>query len=147
MLVAAFLLAATAARGVEIVRVWPEWRSDDSFVRISELLDGKENPGNEIFLRTQPKVRDGMYFLVRLAHAAQMEASFELSLIMPGSPDPVHFRFPASLRDGSSVFQLGLTGSDWPDSKQHAVAWRVALKGVDGGELATAQSFLWAKAD
>jgi len=143
ILLGAFLAATVAAHAVGIVHVWPEWRSSDSFVRISELFDGKENPGTEIILRTHPESRDGMYFLVRIAEGSAADLRFEVSVIMPGSPDPVRFSFPAALREGSSVFQLGLTGADWPDAKVNPVAWHVALLGADNAEIAAAQSFLW----
>lgn len=145
MLLCAALAASTAAHAVEIVRVWPEWRTEESFKRISELFDGKENSGGEMLMRTQPGSRDGMYFLVRIAGAAAGEARFEVDIIMPGSPDPVRFQFPASLPPArrGSVFQLGLTGSDWPDAKVHPIAWRVVLHGAGDSELAAAQSFLW----
>lgn len=142
-LLCAFLAATVAAQAVEIVRVWPEWRNEESFRRISELFDGKEKTGGEILLRTHPESRDGMYFLVRVGDAAAGDVRFAVDVIMPGSPDPVRFEFPASLREGSSVFQLGLTGQDWPDAKVHPVAWRVVVESADKTELAAAQSFLW----
>jgi hypothetical protein len=45
----------------------------------------------------------------------------------------------------SKVFQLGLTGPDWPDSEINPVAWKLELRSADGQVLASAQSFLWEK--
>jgi hypothetical protein len=136
-------IATLAARATEIVRVWPEWRTDESFVRLSELFGGEEKSGSETFLRTNPEKRDGLYFLVRLAHASAVEGTLELSLILPGKLEPEVFKFPASVKAGSSVFQLGLTGGDWSDPKTEPVAWRVALVDASGAEQAAAESFLW----
>lgn len=139
----AFLAATIAANAVEIVRVWTEWRDDASFIRLSELAGGGENPGTEIFLRTHPEVRDGMYFLVRLRKAEAADLVFHIQVIMPGGADPVGFRFPAKVRKGSSVYQLGLTGPDWPGAETHPIAWRVALLGKEEAELGSVESFLW----
>ena len=143
ILLVAFLAATVAAHSTEIVRVWPEWRTDESFVRLSELFGHGENPGDEIFLRTNGEKRDGLYFLVRLAHASAVDGTFALSVIKPGRMEPEVFKFPASVPSGSSVFQLGLTGGDWPDAKKEPVAWRVALVDASGAEQAAAESFLW----
>jgi hypothetical protein len=143
LIIAAFLAASFASRATEIVRVWPEWRTDESFVRLSELFGGAEKSGSEIFLRTNPEKRDGLYFLVRLAHVSAVEGTLELGLIRPGKMEPEVFKFPASVKAGSSVFQLGLTGGDWPDPKTEPVAWRVALVDASGAEVAGAESFLW----
>ncbi|HEY5550756.1 MAG TPA: hypothetical protein VIK52_02630 [Opitutaceae bacterium] len=143
LILVACLAAAVAAHATEIVRVWPEWRTDESFVRLSELFGGAENPGKETILRTHPESRDGLYFLVRFAHASAVEGTLELSVIKPGSTDPVVFKFPASVSSGSSVFQLGLTGGDWPDAETDPVAWRIALVDSTSAELAAKESFLW----
>lgn len=143
LMLGACLVLAVTARATEITRVWTEWRDGDSFVRLSELFGGPENPGDEIYLRTHPESRDGLYFLVRLAHASGGDGTFVLSVIKPGGTEPVVFKFPASVPAGSSVFQLGLTGADWPDAKAEPMAWHVALVDSGGAELAASESFLW----
>lgn len=137
------IAASVTVQATEITRVWTEWRDAESFVRLSELLGGGENPGSEIYVRTHPEIRDGLYFLVRLADAAATDGFFELSVVKPGKPEPVVFKFPAGVPSGSSVFQLGLTGDDWPDPKVDPVAWHVALKSSGGTAIAAAESFLW----
>ncbi|HUG11738.1 MAG TPA: hypothetical protein VMM36_12025 [Opitutaceae bacterium] len=143
ILALALLASTVVVHATEIVRVWPEWRTDESFVRLSELLGKGEKPGSQIFIRTNPEKRDGLYFLVRLAHASAIEGTLELSLIRPGKMESEVFKFPASVPSGSSVFQLGLTGGDWPDPKTEPVAWRIALVDSSGAEQAAAESFLW----
>ena len=144
--VAATLVSARAAE-IEFVRVWPGWRDAESFERISEYFDGRENTGGEIVLRTHPEQRAGFYFLVRVANAgpAKPGAHFVLQVILPSDPEPKSTTFPADVPDRSKVFELGLTGPDWPDSEVHPVAWKLELRSAEDQVLASAQSFLWEK--
>jgi hypothetical protein len=148
----ALLLFATAlvtarAADVEFVRVWPAWRDEASFRRISEYFDGKENTGHQIVLRTHADARAGFYFLARIANsaAAHPGAKFVLHLITPDAADPKIFTFPATVPAGSTVFQLGLTGPDWAGEKVHPVAWKLELLAADARLLAVEKSFLWEK--
>lgn len=139
---------AALAAGVEFVRVWPAWRDAESFVRIGEFFGRPENTRGEIVLRTQPDVRDGYYFLVRIKKTDGVSgpARFELSVIRPDAPDPKTFTFPAALEKEESVFQLGLTGADWPGGEEaNPVAWKLALVDAAGRVLAEEKSFLWEK--
>jgi hypothetical protein len=149
LLFAAIVLipARAASTGVEFVRVWPGWQDASAFDRISEYFTGHENPGRRTILRTHPEARAGFYFLVRARNsgAALTGATFNLQVIAPDSPDAKTYTFPAKLSDGATVFQLGLTGADWPGPKTHPVAWQLRLLAADGAVLAKAQSFLWEK--
>lgn len=142
-----FAAALTTARAaeVEFVRVWPGWRDADSFRRISEYFDGKENTGNQIVLRTHADARAGFYFLTRVSNdSGPLDgAKFVLRLITPESATPKAFTFPATVPAGSNVFQLGLTGADWAGPKVHPVAWKLELLAADGRVLALQKSFLW----
>ncbi len=146
LLVLALARPVLAADGVEFVRVWPAWRDADAFDSISEYFTGREEHGHRIVLRTSPATRAGFYYLVRVKNsgAAVAGAKFSLTVIAPTSPDPKTYRFDVALRPGTSVYQLGLTGSEWPDRKAHPVAWRLELLAADGRILAKEQSFLWA---
>lgn len=135
------------AAEVEFVRVWPGWRDAESFVRISEYFGERENPGREIIRRTQPAERAGFYFLVRVKSAAALDgARFKLDVIRPDAPEPRTFEFPADVPAKEKVFQLGLTGSDWPGGPEASpIAWKLALLGSDGRTVAEHKSFLWEK--
>lgn len=140
------LLAGLGAAEVEFVRVWPAWRDQASFERIGEYFGRPESTGGEIVLRTQPGSRDGFYFLVRVKGGEAVGGRFELNVIRPDHPEPKTFTFPAALRGRETVFELGLTGNDWPGGKAaNPVAWRLALLGADGRVLAEHKSFLWEK--
>lgn len=141
------LLAATAsASDLKIVRVFTGWREAASFKRISEYFDGKENTGGQLVLRTHAEQRTGFYFLVRVANlSAAVVAKLELELILPTSAKPITYTFPVALPPGTSVLNLGLTGSDWPDKKANPVAWKIFVRSPDGTLLASESSYLWEK--
>ena len=137
-------LAAVAA-DLKIVRVWPGYRAADSFDRISEYFGGAENSARRTVLRTQSGDRAGYYFLVRLVNpgVAQPGCSWQLQVILPTSAQPRTFAFGTGIPAGNDVFELGLTGADWPNAKTEPVAWKLGLQSADGRELVSQQSFLW----
>ena len=139
-------LAAVAA-GFKIVRVWPGYRAAESFDRISEYLGGGENSARRTVLRSQSGDRAGYYFLVRLVNpgAAQPGCSWQLQVILPTSAQPRTFAFAAEIPAGNNVFELGLTGADWPSAKTDPVAWKLVLQSADRRELVSQQSFLWGR--
>jgi hypothetical protein len=149
VLLVSLLGSAVTVRAAEVgvVRVWPGYRTADSFDRIGLYFNGGENSSGETIVRSQPAARAGYYFLVRLDNpgAAVAGASFELSVVTPASPAPQAFVFKADLPAGSHAFDLGLTGPDWPGPKAAAVAWLLTVRAPDGAELARQQSFLWAR--
>lgn len=142
------LVSATRAADAEFLRLWPQWRDAASFERIGEYLGRPENHEREIVLRTHAETRAGFYFLVRVKHAAALSgAKFVLHVIRPDAPAVVDFTFPATdAPAGETVFQLGLTGADWPGGqKTQPVAWKLELLGADQRVLAEQKSFLWEK--
>ena len=135
------------AADVELLRVWPAWRDADSFDRIREYFGGQESTARNVVLRTQPEPRAGYYFLVRVKTASALTgAKFDVHVIRPDAPVPKVFSFPVAVPPSETVYQLGLTGIDWPGGeKTNPVAWKLALVGADGRVLAEHKSFLWEK--
>lgn len=133
------------AAEVELVRIWPGWRDAATWDSIPEYFGGAETHGTQIVLRTQPATRDGFYFLVRTAAQTALRAvRFEIEIVRPDSPEPKRHGFNTRLPEGEAVFQLGLTGGDWPGGKRaQPVAWRIVLRGPDNSVLAEHKSFLW----
>ena len=74
---------------------------------------------------------------------AMAGAKFVLKVITPDSPFPRTYTFPSVIQKGKSVYELGLTGSDWPGRHAHPVAWKLQLLAPDGTELVQQISFLW----
>jgi len=148
------------ALAITITRVWPDYRTAESFDRISEYFTAAENTGGQIIMRTHPETRAGLYFFTRLKMQppasparALANAQVEISIITPASPDAKTYllRIPAAaaLRKDATAILLnpGLTGPDWPwtDAKTQPVAWCLRLLAADGTVLATQQSYLWSK--
>ena len=137
---------SAAAADIRIARAFTGWRDADSFKRISEYFDGKENTGGQTILRTHGDQRGGYYFLIRTHNAGpELPVTITLSLITPTNSKTVTYPFKADLKAGDTVFNLGLTGADWPNPKAHPVAWKIDLTGADGKLLATEKSYLWEK--
>lgn len=144
-LIAALPSIALAKEGeLSIVRITSGWREAESFKRISEYFDGKENTGGQTILRTHPDQRDGYYFLLRTANAGTpVAARINLQIITVNSTKPVVHSFSAGLKSGETVLLLGLTGADWPDPTANPVAWKLELTDAGNQILATEKSFLW----
>lgn len=135
--------AAPTTADVKLVRVWPEYRAADSFVRIAEYFGGQEKTP-ELIARSQPDSRDGYYFLARFKSPEALPGSIlALEYVVPGEETARVQFFPVDLPRGSRAVLAGLTGSDWPDAKLAPTAWRLRLLGPAGTELARQQSFLW----
>jgi hypothetical protein len=134
---------ATAAE-VTIVRVWPDYRTSESFLRVGEYFGGQES-APELVVRSQSGTREGYYFLTRVKSSEAVPgALLVVETILPGSEvASVHF-LSVDLPRGSRAVLAGLTGTDWPDAKVKPTAWRVRLLSAGGVELARQQSFLWA---
>ncbi len=149
-----FLLLLTAASScsaatpdLKIVRVWPSYRTTESFERISEYLGKNENPRDQLILRTQPDTRAGYYFLVRVKNSdtANIDVKIELQVISPFTPETKTYRFTCTLPVGTHALNLGLTGTDWPGKPSaEVVAWQLRLLSTSDSEIAKQQSYLWA---
>lgn len=143
-----FLLATSlsvAAAEFKIVRVVPEYKGEESFERIVEYFGGKESYPGIVVQRTQQDKRGGFYFLVRLSEPKQVPAgsTWKLEVIRPAADKAEAYTFAFDAASGKPVYQLGLTGADWPDPKVNPTAWRVTLLSPEGKVLVSQHSFLW----
>jgi hypothetical protein len=145
LLISLLTAVFTSAADLEIVRVFTGWRTAESFHRLSEYFGGKENDGSAKVLRSQPAERAGYYWLVRLKNRLTplTGAKFELQVISPISAEAKTFTFAADIPSGRCLFQLGLTGSDWPGAKARPDAWHLSLVAADGKTLLARESYLW----
>jgi hypothetical protein len=139
------LAAAAANDSAGIVRIWPGYRTADSFTTVGELFGGDERRGERIVRRTQLNSREGFYFLTRLRLAETLPAAeVRLELVLPASPNVVTHRFPIDLPAGEPVLHLGVTGTDWPDAESRPVAWRLRVHATASSPpLLSQQSALW----
>jgi hypothetical protein len=135
--------ALVQAAEVSLVRVWPEYRTGASFVRIGEYFGGGET-APELIVRTRPEARDGYYFLARFKSSEALPGSIiALEYFLPGEDQARVQFFPVDVPRGSRAILAGLTGVDWPGVKVEPTAWRLRLLGPAGTEVARRQSFLW----
>jgi hypothetical protein len=141
------VLAPARATEVDLIRVWPAWRDAQSFERISEYFTGRENTGRRIVVRTHAENHSGYYFLTRAANhgPAVSGAKFVLQIVSPHVAAPKSYSFPVDVPAGTQVYELGLTGHDWPEKKDHPVAWKLELIDASGRVIVSKESFLWEK--
>jgi hypothetical protein len=141
-----FLAASLSASDLKFIRVWPSYRSPESFEHVSEYFSGKENTMGQIQLRTQADVRAGYYFLTRVKNSGAdgLAVRVDLQIILPDSPRALTYQFDTQLPKGNHVLNIGLTGKDWPVATVQPVAWQVRLLSPTGQELVKQQSFTWA---
>ena len=147
-----FSLAASfcVAADLTLVRVWPGYRTSESFERISEYFGQEEDAAAQHILRTQPHERAGYYFLVRLKNDGSdlAGARFEIQVISPSATTAKTYVFESAVPRGSTAFNLGITGRDWTDKpKEESVAWQLRVLSASGAELLRTQSFLWSLPD
>ena len=137
-----FSIGAPEARFASI-----RYLEKQSFLRISEYFDGKENTGNRLICRSRPEVRAGLYLILSLKESTRKlppDLIARWQVISPKSPDPVEHRVavPNERPRGKDLF-VGLTGVDWPDPKARPVAWKFTLETSDGNVVLERKSFLW----
>lgn len=144
----ALLGAATSpAADLSFQRVWPVWRTADSFQSFYEYHTGRELVGRWVVMRSQPDERTGVYFLVRVKNTGAPErgANLVVRVISPDAPQTRVYNFPTTIKAGSWLYEIGLTGKDWMFGRVHPVAWDVELQSADGTVVARKASFLWEK--
>lgn len=151
-LLAAFLFLAVAcapsrAANITFTRVWPQYHDDDSFKSFYEYRTGRELTYKWIVLRSHPDDRGGLYFLIRVNNPGEsaVGTSFVVRVITPDAIVTRVFNFFTDVPKGSHLFEIGLTGSDWPGPRVLPVAWEVELQDADGRVLVRKTSFLWEK--
>lgn len=134
----------TASAAVELVRVWPGYRDAASFTAAREYFGGPAAAENQVAQRTQPTERAGYYWLVRTKTPTPVVgATLRLEVTRAESTTPTIHEFTVDLAAGSHALPVGLTGTDWSDSGEVPVAWRLTLISSRGSTLVEATSFLW----
>lgn len=119
------------------------------FKRIPEFFTGKEFQGWKVYCRSNPKERDGFYFVVKVSGiSSEMSpnAYWKLDWISSINPASQTVKIPVNNPDivGKEVF-IGLTGNDWPGKLVKPLAWRICLMDSEDHVIAKRQSFLWSQ--
>jgi hypothetical protein len=133
-----------------IKEILPRNMTEEQFVRIQEYRTGTEYTGNRLIVRTDPKERDGFYFVLildtkvrRLPQGTVIQGEF----YSKAAPQKQRYDFPlpADRPKSKSIF-LGLTGEAWPHSADKDVvpsAWRFQIIGPNGEIFGEKASYLW----
>ncbi|MBQ7331889.1 MAG: hypothetical protein IJW39_01410 [Opitutales bacterium] len=126
------------------------WKDSQDFKRISEYFTDRENSGCSCVLRTDPEIREGLYFVLGLEVGEKISAGSKATLRY-FRPDKVgeqtaEFVLPEFTSTVSGEILLGLTGNAWPAAKKKArpSAWQISVTAPDGKLLVYRQSYLWA---
>jgi hypothetical protein len=132
---------------VDVVGVTLRYMKTEQFKRISEYMTGRENPGRRVILRTNPRQRDGYYFVLTLDRNVRklppdiyIQGEFYTSKSLDMQTH--RFEFPSILPNTREIF-VGLTGDDWPQKDAVPAAWRFTFMNSREEVLAQEQSYLW----
>lgn len=140
----ALLFPTVALAQVEWVRVWPGYRTAESFTTLAEYFGGKPSSANRTALRSQPDDRAGYYWLARIkTDRDHPDSVVRLEVTRRGSMDPAVYAFDWQVPSGNHPILVGLTGRDWTDPAEVPLAWRITLIDADGTLLTSTHSFLW----
>jgi hypothetical protein len=134
---------------VEIVRLWTGYKDASAFVRLRELITGKEVTGRTLVMRSDPSERAGFYYTLRLAERDARtvpEGSIVLHVIPPDAAEPQIHKFPfAAASRRQARMEVGLTGEDWTFGKTMPLAWRLEVQDAAGRILDSRESYLWSQ--
>ncbi|MBE2214747.1 MAG: hypothetical protein IAE82_12820 [Opitutaceae bacterium] len=141
---------AALAAPVEIVRVWTDYRLGKDYIRLAEIISGRQFTGGSTEHRTQPDSGDGYFFTVRVDRASDYRLqtyTLRLHVIAPDTVGPQTFEFPIpSSKKRGIRLELGITGADWPyEARQQPLAWKIEVVDSSGAVVAEQKSFLWEK--
>ncbi len=136
-----------APESVRIESITPRYMEAQQFIRVSEYWSGTEQTGSRLILRSDPQVRDGFYFVLRLDEKVKKlprGTRILAEVFTPASPEAQTFTFtlPAKRPRTKEIF-VGLTGTDWNFPEAVPGAWRFTLENANGDLLAREQSYLW----
>ncbi len=138
------LLAPALSAQIEIVRVWPGFRTTESFTALREYFGGAPHAATEAALRSQAGQRSGYYWLIR-TKAGQHYSTVEIRLEVAREGDTtaeVH-SFTTPIEEGNHALHVGLTGSDWTNETEAPIAWRITILDATGHILVQSASYLW----
>lgn len=144
-------MATSLAWGFGPVEI--RWKDQDFFERIPEFITGEEAPGPRWIGRSDPKVREGLYFVTRMQRSWRRDPRalvVELTWIPENAMEArsLTFALPPARERRSTLF-IGLTGEDAPgkDDRPDVPVWRLRLMDGQGASLAERSSWLWVERD
>lgn len=139
------LLLPLSASALTIDSAYTRYMVTGNFQRLAEFFFGEERAGNRVIVRSDPSIRDGLYFVIDLDGPSA--GSPPLKLVVQTIPQTERraqvFEFALPTQALGRTVYAGLTGAAWPSPEVEPLAWRVSVVDSTGQELAEAHSFLW----
>ena len=127
------------------------WKTESDFKRISEYFTDVENTGANLVARTDPAVREGLYFILGVEPFGKIPAGSRATLRY-FRPDrhgvqTSEFVLPEFSDTPAGEIRLGLTGEAWPEplKKERPTAWEFSVRSPEGELLVLRHSFLWSE--
>lgn len=125
-----------------------EWKTKNDFKRITEYFSNEENVGGNCVVRSDPDVREGLYFIVGVEAGTTLPRGSTATLHY-FRPDKTGcqtqtFTLPEWTSSIAGELRLGLTGDAWAAGKRaRPNAWQFSVHAPDGKLLLFRESFLW----
>jgi len=141
------ILSVGAIASCNLIKsVQVDWFCERDFESISEFLTGKEACTGYWIIRSNPDIREGLYWSIRLDKQLQ-QAAQPLSINLKyqrsdqAQPQQKVFLLPHPLP--RQTILIGLTGEDWPWANSRLNAWQLQLMDAHGQVQASQQSDAW----
>ncbi len=140
------LLTLAASAHAELTIVSTKHRDAGSFKRVAEFLTGKHSDGRYAVYRSDASSRDGFYISLLASDRSTLAqvAKVRVQFVRSGTQETDSFEAPVDSLKKKRIL-VGLTGSEWQESGNHPVAWKIDLLDAAGTSLDSAQSFLWSE--
>ncbi|MBC2602192.1 hypothetical protein [Puniceicoccus vermicola] len=119
---------------------------EEDFFRISEYFTGQEPETDRIYVRTDPEVRGGYFWILPITKEMSQRdiGEIHLSVQIPGDPEMKEFTLePERSASSGATLWIGLTGLDWPGIQFGPVAWNLQILDPEGKVLEERESYLW----
>ncbi len=140
-------LWAVTPTNLKISRISETYIEAKAFSSIHEHFNYKENTRHRIIARTNESDRSGYYFAIsfnkKISHLPA-DGRIILEWIPEGKNDVAKKELAIpEINKYSRDLLVGLTGSDWINSKIKPVAWKISFLDKQGIIFAEKTSFLW----
>ena len=137
-------------RSLKIDTLSLQYRTEDSFKGIIESFTQKEFISGRLFLRTNPDVREGLYFVLSFdgsLNCIPAGSIVKIAYITNLEPKEQITEWTIPTVEYSLIFQnelyLGITGDKKYSSQTKLIAWKIDITHPNGQLIATKHSFAW----
>jgi len=117
----------------------------EQLTTVSEILSGEEQAGKRTYLRTDPSIKAGRYFIADLdsplsALPKGSTAVLEIIRASDGTTRTISLPFSEAIGSMGTALYIGLTGEN---SDETMLAWRLTMRDASDKVLAEKHSYLW----